>query len=143
MKSKGKIRIKYISKVPENDIGFEKVKIKKCLELQNHPDGVWCLTNAHPTNVDLSLKKIHLKKCRVILKDKERYYKLYGYSSSNYIKQGKELTVKEYNLLKTIPRKFLNRKTLNQIYNYNWNKYMSNYRLKIRLEFYKHSKENS
>lgn len=140
---KKKTRIKYISKVPYDDIGFEKVKIKGCLELEDYPDGIWRLTNPHPTNVDLSLRKIHLKKVKFVLKDKGKYYILCGFPSNNHIRKNKSLTKKEYNLLKTIPKKFLNKKTLTSIENYRFAKYLAKDMLKTRLAFYKFLKEEN
>lgn len=137
------MKIKYINKVPEDNIGFDKIKIGNCKELENYPDGIWRLTNACPANINLSLKKIHLKKVKMVLKDKGKYYILHGFPSNNHIRKNKPLTKKEYNLLKTIPKKFLNKKTLTSIENYVFAEWLAKDMLKTRLAFYKFLKKEN
>lgn len=140
------MKIKYIDKVPKDDIGFDKVKIGGCKELKHYIDGVWKITKPVPLIENYIKSKKYKNKLseicsKVVLKEKEKYYLLFGYGTSNYI-YSSPLTSKEYNTLKDLHGKFLNKKTIKRIAEYESMMFINKAILESKLEWYKFKKRN-
>lgn len=140
------MKIKYIGKIPEDDVGFHKVKIGNCKELNHYIDGVWKITKPVPL-IENYIKNNKYKNrlseicSKVVLKEKGKYYLLFGYGTSNYV-YSSSLTLKEYNILKNLHGKFLNKKTIKRIAEYESMMIINKTILESKLEWYKFKKRN-